>query len=537
MSERIKRNLVIYDSTLRDGTQGEGFNLSVEDRIRIALKLDEFGVDFIEGGWPGAVPVATEFFQEIKNYKFKNSVLAAFGMTRKFSNPAENDENLLDLLKADVPAITIFGKTWDIHVEEVLKITLENNLQIIQDSLKFLKPNVDYLFYDAEHFFDGFKKNPEYAIKTLESAVVGGADCLILCDTNGGTLFFEITEIVQRVKKHFGNSVELGIHAHNDSEIAVANSVEAVRNGVTQIQGTFNGVGERCGNANLASLIPILSLKMGYDLLVSNNLTKLTEVSRFVSEIANLQHNRHQPFTGSSAFAHKGGIHVSAVMKNPVTYEHVNPLKVGNARRIVLSDQSGAANVLYKAKEFGLPLNSDDPLVKSLVKELKDLENSGFQFEGADASFELLIRKTIGLHRNYFKLISFKVIKQNDKFDPENSAEATVKIAVGGEEIHTAASGNGPVNALDKALRKALSHFYPAIKEMELVDYKVRVLRANGKRGTEAKVRVLIESTDYKSSWGTVGVSADLVDASWQALVDSFTYKLIKNDKEKYKEK
>lgn len=532
----MSKKLIIYDSTLRDGTQGDNFNLSVDDEVRIALKLDDFGVDFIEGGWPGAVPVATEFFREMKNYRFQNSVLAAFGMTRKFSNSAEKDENLLALINAGVPAITIFGKTWDIHVSDVLKIALKDNLLIIKDSLQFLAPHVDHLFYDAEHFFDGFRANPDYAIQTLESAVSGGAQCLILCDTNGGNLPSDISQIVTKVKNHFGDSVELGIHAHNDTETAVANSVAAVECGATQIQGTINGVGERCGNANLTSLMPIYSLKMGYELQSSKNLSKLTELSRFVSEMANLQHNRYLPFTGFSSFAHKGGIHASAVLKNPVTYEHINPELVGNTRRILLSGHSGRANVLYKAKEFGLRLDSDDPLVGSLVKKLKNLEHIGFQFEGADASFELLIRKAMGLQREYFSLNSFTVINQNGDQDLNTSAQAMVKIDVGGEEVHTAASGKGPVNALDSALRKALFHFYPSIGDMELADYKVRVLRSNGKRGTEAKVRVLIESTDHKISWGTVGVSADLVEASWQALVDSFTYFLIKKDKEKYSE-
>ena len=528
----MKQKLVIYDTTLRDGTQAENFNLSVEDKIRICLKLDEFGVDFVEGGWPAANPSAADFFKEMRNYELRHTKLAAFGSTRNFHNPADKDANLLSLVEAKTPAITIFGKTWDIHVRDALRISLDDNLLIIVESLQFLRSHVKHLFYDAEHFFDGFKNNKDYALATLDKAVEGGADCLILCDTNGGTLPSEIPEIIKVVQEHLharGHGLELGIHAHNDSETAVANSIMAVSLGITQIQGTINGYGERCGNANLTSIVPALSLKMGYEFNASVKLDKLSEVSRFVNELANLPHNKYQPYVGSAAFAHKGGIHVSAVKRNPLTYEHIEPEKVGNIRRILISDQSGRSNVLHKAKKFGLDLDSKDPVVTSILKELKDLEKSGFQYEGAEASFELLMRRALGNYRRYFELKGFRVISQKTDMNEPPQDEATIMLEVGGEMVHTAALGDGPVNALDKALRKALTKFYPHLADMWLNDYKVRVLASE--HGTGAKVRVLIESSDNESSWGTVGVSHDILEASWQALVDSITYKLMKDEK------
>ena len=523
----------IYDTTLRDGTQAENFNLSVEDRVRITLKLDEFGIDFIEGGWPGSNPSAVEFFKSIQNHNLKHSRLTAFGSTRNFNNPVDKDPNLLALIDAKTPGITIFGKTWDVHVRDALRIGLEDNLLIIVESLRFLKPHVEHLFYDAEHFFDGFKQNREYALTTLDKAVEGGAECLVLCDTNGGTLTNEIPAIIQTVQKHFsdkGLDVPLGIHAHNDSETAVGNSLVAISLGVSHVQGTMNGFGERCGNANLTSIIPALALKMDCSFKAAENLAKLHETARFVNELANLPHNKYQPYVGRSAFAHKGGIHVQAVQRNPITYEHIEPEKVGNVRRILISDQSGKSNVLHKAKKFGLNLDSKDPVVSEIVKELKELENQGFQYEGAEASFELLMRQALGTKRHYFDLKGFRVISQKTSMDEPSQDEATIRIEVGSEgEVHTAALGDGPVNALDKALRKALTRFYPKLKDMELVDYKVRVL--SGEHGTSAKVRVLIQSTDQESEWGTVGVSHDILEASWQALVDSITYKLMKDEK------
>ncbi len=532
----MTKKLTIYDTTLRDGTQAENFNLSVEDKIRVSLKLDQLGIDYIEGGWPGSNPTATQYFEEMKNYDLKHALIAAFGCTRLFHNPPEQDANLNALIAAKTPVITIFGKSWDIHVSVALRIELEDNLIIIEDSLAYLRPNVKHLFYDAEHFFDGFKNNKEYALATLDRAVRGGTDMLVLCDTNGGTLPTEIPEILTEVKKHLketGQEVEIGIHAHNDTETAVANSLMAISMGATQVQGTMNGYGERCGNCNLTSVIPALALKMGYTFEAAEHLDKLSEISRYINELANLPHNRYQPYVGASAFAHKGGIHVSAVKRNPLTYEHIDPTRVGNIRRILISDQSGRSNVLHKAKKFGLDLDSKDPVVTSILKELKTLENQGFQYEGAEASFELLMRRALGAQRRFFDLKSFRVINQKSDMDQPPEAEATIRLEVAGEMVHTAAIGDGPVNALDKALRKALVHFYPALADMILMDYRVRVLASE--HGTGARVRVLIESKDNESEWGTVGVSHDILEASWQALVDSISYKLMKDEHKKSK--
>jgi 2-isopropylmalate synthase len=524
--------LVIYDTTLRDGTQAENFNLSVEDKIRISLKLDELGVDFIEGGWPGSNPASVEFFKEIRNYELKYARLTAFGSTRLFTNRAEDDPNLRALIEAGTPGVTIFGKSWDVHVTDALRIRLEDNLTIIEDSLAFLRPQVQHLFYDAEHFFDGFKKNREYALATLGKAMASGAECLVLCDTNGGTLPHDVIEIVTAVQTHLaaiGKKVPLGIHAHNDSETAVANSLLAISLGARHVQGTINGFGERCGNANLTSIIPALALKMGHRFKAAERLEQLSEVSRFVDELANLPHNKYLPYVGVAAFAHKGGIHVSAVERNPLTYEHIQPEKVGNIRRILISDQSGKSNVLYKARKIGIELDKSDPMLTTIVKELKQLESQGLQFEGAEASFELLMRRILGVQRRYFDLKGFRVINQKTEEEGSILAEATIRLEVGGHSVHTAALGEGPVNALDKALRKALTRFYPQLEEMELRDYKVRVLASE--HGTGARVRVLIESSDKDSIWGTVGVSQDILEASWQALVDSITYKLMKDER------
>ena len=525
----------LYDTTLRDGTQAENFNLSVEDKIRITLALDELGIDFIEGGWPGSNPVSVEYFSRMQTIELKHAKLAAFGSTRHFRNRPEQDPNLIALLNAKTPAVTIFGKSWDIHVRDALHIELEDNLLLIEDTLAFLRPYVDHLFYDAEHFFDGFKDNEEYALCTLESAVNGGAETIILCDTNGGTLPHEIPLIISRVKNFLAErfkTVHLGIHSHNDSETAVANTLIAVSESkVRQIQGTINGFGERCGNANLTSIIPALVFKMGVECEVRKNIDNLYTTSRLVNELANLPHNRYQPYVGESAFAHKGGIHVSAVQQNPLTYEHIAPDKVGNIRRILISDQSGRANVLHKAKQWGLNLTPDDPVLPTIIGELKELENKGYQYEGAEASFELLMRRAMGLQRNYFKFESFRVMNHKYRMDKPPLTEATIRLYIGGSEVHTAAMGDGPVNALDSAIRKALTRFYPCLEEMELTDYKVRVL--SGEHGTQARVRVLIESKDRQLNWGTVGVSVNIIEASWQALVDSINYKLMKEDMRK----
>lgn len=524
----------IYDTTLRDGTQAENFNLSVEDKVRITRQLDTLGIDFIEGGWPGSNPLAVEYFKQMQNISLKQARLSAFGSTRHFKNPPEKDPNIQALVDAKTPAITIFGKSWDVHVHDALRIELDDNLQIIEDSLAYLKNHAEVLLYDAEHFFDGFKKNRDYALATLGRAVYGGAETLILCDTNGGTLPHEIAPIVEQVKnflKEKKMGVKLGIHAHNDSETAVANSLMAVSLGVTQVQGTINGFGERCGNANLTSIIPALVFKMGLDCTVAKNIDRLYETSRFVDELANLPHNRYQPYVGESAFAHKGGIHVSAVQRNPLTYEHIEPEKVGNIRRILISDQAGRSNILHKAERYGLKLDANDPVIASIVKDLKELENQGYQYEAAEASFELLMRKALGLQKKYFQLEGLRVMNNKYQMDKPPLTEATIRLYVGGNEVHTASMGDGPVNAIDKALRKALTRFYPNLEEMDLVDYKVRVL--SGEHGTGAKVRVLIESKDTKCNWGTVGVSLNIIEASWQALVDSINYKLMKDEKEK----
>jgi 2-isopropylmalate synthase len=523
----------LYDTTLRDGTQAEDFNLSVDDKIRITLALDELGIDFIEGGWPGSNPVSVEYFERMQSLELQHAKLTAFGSTRHFKNSPAKDPNLQALLRAKTPAVTIFGKSWDIHVHDALHIELAQNLQIIEDTLAFLRPQVDFLFYDAEHFFDGFKNNAEYALQTLESAVDGGAQTIILCDTNGGTLPHEITPIIDKVRVYLAaknKTIHLGIHSHNDSETAVANSLIAVSQAkVRQIQGTMNGFGERCGNANLTSIIPALVFKMGVECEVRKNIDRLYTTSRLVNELANLPHSRYQPYVGESAFAHKGGIHVSAVKQNPLTYEHIAPDKVGNIRRILISDQSGRANILHKAKLWGLNLTPDDPVLASIISELKDLENQGYQYEGAEASFELLMRRAMGLQRNYFKFESFRVMNHKYRMDMPPLTEATIRMFVGGSEVHTAAMGDGPVNALDCAIRKALTRFYPSLEEMELTDYKVRVL--SGEHGTEARVRVLVESRDRQNTWGTVGVSVNIIEASWQALVDSINYKLMQEDR------
>ena len=527
----MDKRIDIYDTTLRDGTQAEDFNLSVEDKVRIALRLDDLGIDYVEGGWPGSNPKDVQFFKEIQNYSLKHARIAAFGSTHQAKHKPDDDPNLNALVDAQTPVVTIFGKTWDIHVTDALRISLERNLELIENSLAWLRSRVETLFYDAEHFFDGFKKNREYAIQTLKRAISGGAECLVLCDTNGGTLPHEITEIIAQLKSELGEEVPLGIHCHNDAEVAVANSLTAVRAGVVHVQGTMNGFGERCGNANLCSIIPALVLKMGYSCKAGEKLDQLTSTSRFVTEIANLPHNKYQPYVGASAFAHKGGIHVSAVQRNPETYEHIRPELVGNVQRILVSDLSGKSNVLAKARQFGLGIESHDPIVLDIVSQLKELEAQGFQFEGAEASFELLMRKATGTTKKYFDLLAFRVIDQKCKEDDPPKAEATVMVKVGGQIEHTAAVGNGPVNALDNAIRKALETFYPQLKEMSLQDYKVRVLP--GRPGTGAKVRVLIESRDGHDKWGTVGVSHDIIEASWQALVDSICYKLMKAEDEK----
>ena len=521
------RKIEIYDTTLRDGAQSEDISFSVEDKLRITEKLDDFGVHYIEGGWPGSNPRDIEYFKKAKKIKLKNSLLVAFGSTHRPKKKPANDEIIKALLDAGTPVITIFGKTWDFHVKEALKISLEENLSLIHDTVSFLKKNADKVFFDAEHFFDGYINNPKYAMKCLAAAQDAGADCLVLCDTNGGTITSLVKKIVIKSVKNFTTPV--GIHIHNDTDCAVANSIVAVEAGASQVQGTVNGLGERCGNANIISIIPNLQLKLGLKCISPDNLWKLRDVSRFVNEISNLRHFKRQPFTGDSAFAHKAGIHVNAIRKRPETYEHIRPELVGNSQRVLLSDLAGRSNILRKAEEFGIKLATDSLQIQNIVQSLKDLENQGFQFEGAEASFELIMKKALGLHKRFFDLIGFRLIVEKRKESEDPLSEATIMLKVGGHIEHTAATGHGPVNALDNALRKALDKFYPQLKDVRLMDYKVRVLTAG--KGTSARVRVLIESGDKENKWGTVGVSENIIEASYQALVDSIEYKLLKEEK------
>jgi len=516
----------IYDTTLRDGTQAEDISLLADDKVRIAQRLDAFGVHYIEGGWPGSNPKDFSFFNKIKNINLKTAKVTAFGSTRKLENRPEQDQNLKAIVESGVRVATIFGKSWDFHVRSALHISLPDNLTVIEDSLVFLSREMEEVFYDAEHFFDGFKDNRDYALATLKAAQRGGAGCLVLCDTNGGTLPHELTSIIDIVRQEMGDESQLGIHVHNDSETAVASSLLAVRHGITQVQGTINGFGERCGNANLISIIPNLQIKMGYNVIPPENLCKLASLSRFVDEISNKRHSRHQAFVGRSAFAHKGGIHVSAVQKDPLTYEHINPEAVGNKRRVLVSDLSGRSNIIYKANEYNLDLGSKEK-TEEILKKIKDLEEKGFQFEGAEASFELLVKKTTGCYRPIFSFKGFRVMVNKFRHDRPPLTEATVMIEVDGVIEHTASVGAGPVDALNKALRKALEKFYPELKKITLDDYKVRILSSD--KGTSSVTRVLIESKDDQGNkWGTVGVSTNIIEASWQALVDGIEYKYMR---------
>ncbi|MFH0839471.1 MAG: citramalate synthase [Candidatus Omnitrophota bacterium] len=501
-------------------------SFSVSDKLRIAQKLDEVGIHYIEGGWPGANPKDVEFFKKVKNMRFKNAKIVAFGSTRRPEVKAEDDAVLKGLIKADTKVVTIFGKSWDLQVTDVLGTTLDENLNMIRDSVAFLKSKGKEAIFDAEHFFDGYKANPAYALKCLKAAEEGGADCLVLCDTNGGLLAFEAQEIINEVKAHF--KTPLGIHAHNDTECAVSVSGMAIHCGCTHVQGTINGYGERCGNANLVSIIAILKSKLGIDCVSDSQLKELTEVSRFISEVSNMKQMPNQPFVGMSAFAHKAGVHINAIMKNPKTYEHLDPALVGNRRRLLISELSGKSTILSKAKEMDIKLEKDSPKTKKILKLIQSLEHEGYQFESAEASFDLLMKRATKAFKSFFRLEDFRVIIEK-KRSGRMTSEATMKIKVGGKMEHTAAIGDGPVNALDNALRKALTSFYPSLKEMHLSDFKVRVL--DEKAGTAAKVRVLIQSEDTKGSWWTIGVSENIIEASWVALVDSIEYKLMKDNK------
>jgi len=524
----MRDQVLIYDTTLRDGTQGEQINFSAEEKLRIAQKLDELGIQYIEGGWPGSNPKDMRFFRMAKKIGFKTTHLTAFGSTRKPNIRPEKDPNLEALLQATTHTITIVGKGWDLHVNEILGVSLEENLAMVFDSVAYLKSRGKAVIFDAEHFFDGYKANPEYSLRAIQAALSGGAEIIVLCDTNGGSMVGDIKGIVEIVTRSFPG-VPLGIHAHNDCGLAVANSLAAVEAGATMVQGTINGYGERCGNADLTALIPNLQLKLGRKCLDDSKLRHLTEVSRYVSDIANIPPLNERPFVGRSAFAHKGGMHVSAIAKKPPAYEHIEPGAVGNRRRVLVSDLSGKSNIEYKANEMGLTLGGNGYDSKKIVKEIKQMEDQGYQFDAAEGSLELLIKKTTGQFIEPFSLHSLRVINEKNK-DGQVTSQATIKISVGEEEEITAAEGNGPVNAIDNALRKALSKFYPRIKEMGLIDFKVRVLE--GSAGTAAKVRVLIESRDGKDIWNTVGVSENIIEASWQALVDSIYFKLSKDQAE-----
>ncbi|MDR2884424.1 MAG: citramalate synthase [Deferribacteraceae bacterium] len=526
MEITLADKVFIYDTTLRDGTQAEEVNFTVNDKLRIAKRLIDFGIDCVEGGWPGSNQRDIEFFERLNGSDIPKDKISAFSSTRRAKMTCEEDKIIQSLLAADVPNLTIFGKSWDMHVTEALKISLDENLELIGDTVQYLKRRADKVYFDAEHFFDGYKANPEYALKVLETAAGAGADCLVLCETNGGTLPDEIINIINAVNnRHPG--LPLGIHCHNDCESAVANSILAVKYGARHVQGTINGLGERCGNANLCSIIPNLQLKYGYECVPAANLQELRELSLFVNELGNITPSSRQPYVGRSAFAHKGGVHVSAIMKNAATYEHIRPESVGNTQRVLLSDLSGRSNLVYKANSYGLDVDNDN--YTELLAKLKYMENKGYEYEGAEASFELLILSAMGKVPHFFDLISYRVIDEKRSIVETPLAEATVMLSVNGEVEHTAATGNGPVNALDNAVRKALIKFYPTLKDMSLVDYKVRIL--DGSDGTGALTRVLMESNDDNSSWSTVGVAANIVDASYQALVDSIQYKLYRDTK------
>ncbi|MBN1300395.1 MAG: citramalate synthase [Melioribacteraceae bacterium] len=516
------RIIELFDTTLRDGTQGEGVNLSITDKLLITERLDDFGIDIIEGGWPGSNPKDEEYFQKVKSRKLKNARITAFGSTARFPDKIESDNNLNKLVRAETPYVSIFGKTWRFHSKESLGLSDDENAELIFGSVKYLSDKGINVIFDAEHFFDGYKDDPQFAIKMLQAAESGGALTLVLCDTNGGSLPSEIKTITTEVAKYVCKP--LGIHCHNDSELGVANSLAAIEAGALHVQGTINGVGERCGNANLCSIIPNLLLKMNLQTKTKINLDHLTSLSNYVFELMNLVPHSRAAFVGKSAFAHKGGIHVSSVLKNSKMYEHIEPVIVGNQQRVIVSDLSGQSNIRYKAKELGIELPDKTEFSKNFVSSIKALEYEGFQFDGAEASFELLLRDELGELSKYFEITYAKI---NVMFDDNGNeySEAVLKVVVDGVEEHTAADGHGPVNALDNALRKALTRFYPEISRIHLVDYKVRVL--GDRDGTAAKVRVLIESSDGELTWSTVGVSENIIIASLQAITDSINYKLL----------
>ncbi|MCS7207396.1 MAG: citramalate synthase [Dehalococcoidia bacterium] len=517
--------VALYDTTLRDGAQQEGIALSVEDKLRITQRLDAFGIPYIEGGWPGSNPKDAEYFARVRHLPLKQATVVAFGSTRKAHTPVEQDANIRALLEAQTAVVTLVGKTWDLHVTRVLETSLEENLAMIRDSIVYLRSKGRRVFFDAEHFFDGWKANRQYALRCIQVAAEAGAACVVLCDTNGGSLPHEVASVVQAVRREV--PVPLGIHTHNDGELAVANALAAVQAGVVQVQGTINGYGERCGNANLVSLIPALHLKLGIPVVPDESLPQLTALARWVSEVVNRPLAPTQPYVGSSAFVHKGGLHASGVMKVEESYQHIPPEAVGNTKRIIVSELAGRGNVLYKMREVGLP--AEEALARRILEVVKEREARGFQYEEAEASFELLVRREQPGYRPPFELVDFLVVVEKRRRTPENGgdllAEATVKVRVNGQVLHTAAEGNGPVNALDNAVRKALQTFYPQLEGVRLVDYKVRVVDQGS--GTGASVRVLMESTDGQRTWRTVGASTNIIEASWLALQDSLEWWIV----------
>jgi len=522
------RKIELYDTTLRDGTQREGISLSMDDKIKIARRLDEFGVQYIEGGWPGSNPKDAAFFEKVHDYEWGSARITAFGSTLRKGNRPEDDPNLQALIAANTSVVTLVGKSWDMHVTHVLETTLENNLTMIADSVAYLKSLGKHVIFDGEHFFDGYRADPAYTIKTIKAAAENGADMIVLCDTNGGLLPWEIEEIFRTVAARV--DTPLGIHAHDDGGCGVANSLAGVQAGAVQVQGTINGYGERVGNANLCTIIPDLQIKMGFECVDPANLAQLTELSRFVAEVANLPHERHQAFVGESAFAHKGGIHVAAIMKAESSYQHIDPQLVGNQRRTVVSELSGKGNVIEKSQHYGLDVSSEQ--AREAVEKIKDLESQGFTFEGADGSVKVMLQRMQPDYQPPFELIDFMVVVENRQGRGIFS-EATVKVKVGERIYHTAAEGNGPVNALDKALRKALIDEYPKLIDTSLSDYKVRILDSDS--GTSASVRVLIDTKNGKKKqrWSTVGASTNIIEASWKALEDSLEYALLNGESEK----
>jgi 2-isopropylmalate synthase len=520
----------LYDTTLRDGAQREGISFSVVDKLNATRRLDELGIHYIEGGWPGSGPKDDEFFKQASKLKLANSKLVAFGSTRRANKKAEEDGNLRALASAGAGIVTLVGKSWDLHVAQVLETTLDENLSMVSDSIGYIRDKGISVFFDAEHFFDGYKTNPEYALKVLKAADKAGVECLVLCDTNGGALADEITDVLTAVKKT--TDIPLGIHCHNDSGLAVANTLAAVNAGVSQVQGTINGYGERCGNANLCSIIPALKIKMGINCVTDTQLAKLTDVAHYVSEVANLAADAFLPYIGASAFSHKGGLHVSGLRKWPGSYQHIDPQMVGNKPRMLISELSGRASIVQRAAELGVDLPLKSEQAQQLLDKVKILESRGFQYENAEASFDLLVQRAKADYKRPFKLVDFMVIVEKRRRPPvmqnaeEMMSEAIIKVSVDSEVMHTAAEGNGPVNALDKALRKALLRFYPSLSAVKLVDYKVRILE--GSTGTESQVRVIIESSDGIEQWRTVGSSSNIIEASWLALADSLEYWLLK---------